>query len=44
MRSEEPTRPGTDLAAINEGRIAVTPLHLDLTHGGTARHLERVLS
>jgi 5'-nucleotidase len=44
MRSEEPTRKGTDLAAVNDGRIAVTPLHLDLTHGGTARHLERALS
>jgi 5'-nucleotidase len=44
MRTEEPTQPGTDLAAVNEGRIAVTPLHLDLTHGRTARHLERVLS
>jgi 5'-nucleotidase len=44
MRSEEPTRKGTDLAAINEGFIAVTPLHLDLTHAGTAKHLERALS
>ena len=44
MRTEEPTQPGTDLAAVNEGRIAVTPLHLDLTPGRTARHLERVLS
>jgi 5'-nucleotidase len=44
MRSEVPTQPGTDLAAINDGRIAVTPLHLDLTHGGTATHLERALS
>jgi 5'-nucleotidase len=24
--------PGTDLAAVQAGRIAVTPLHLDLTH------------
>jgi len=44
MRTEEPTQPGTDLAAVNDGRIAVTPLHLDLTHGRTARHLERALS
>jgi len=44
MRSEEPTRKGTDLAAVHDGRIAVTPLHLDLTHGATARHLERALS
>jgi 5'-nucleotidase len=44
LRSEEPTRKGTDLAAVHDGRIAVTPLHLDLTHDGTARHLERALS
>ncbi|MBI3516144.1 MAG: 5'/3'-nucleotidase SurE [Proteobacteria bacterium] len=44
MRTEEPTKAGTDLAAVNDGRIAVTPLHLDLTHGRTARHLERALS
>ena len=44
MRTEEPTQAGTDLAAVNDGRIAVTPLHLDLTHGRTAKHLERALS
>jgi len=27
--------PGTDLAAVERGAIAVTPLHLDLTHGET---------
>lgn len=27
--------PGTDLAAVHAGRIAVTPLHLDLTHHDT---------
>ncbi len=43
MRSEEPTQPGTDLAAINDGRIAVTPLHLDLTHSRTAKHLAKLL-
>jgi 5'-nucleotidase len=25
--------PGTDLAAINAGRISVTPVHINLTHG-----------
>ena len=32
---EEPSfedEPGTDLAAVHAGRIAVSPLHLDLTH------------
>ncbi|MGH6912549.1 MAG: 5'/3'-nucleotidase SurE [Geminicoccales bacterium] len=32
LREEEPTRPETDLAAVNAGAISVTPLHLDLTH------------
>src|SRR5204862_7729862 len=27
--------PGTDLATVERGEIAVTPLHLDLTHGET---------
>lgn len=30
---------GTDLLAIREGRISVTPLHIDLTHGDTVRRL-----
>lgn len=29
----------TDLKALREGRISVTPLHLDLTHGDTYRKL-----
>ena len=35
MRQTEPTRIGTDLHATKAGYIAVTPLHLDLTHGPT---------
>jgi 5'-nucleotidase len=34
---------GTDLRAIREGRIAVTPLHLDLTHKATIHELKKVL-
>ena len=34
---------GTDLWAIHQGRISVTPLHLDLTHGETAGHLKCAL-
>ncbi len=34
---------GTDLKAIYEGRISVTPLHLDLTHKQTHKSLEKVL-
>jgi broad specificity polyphosphatase/5'/3'-nucleotidase SurE len=32
---------GTDLTAIDAGRISVTPLSLDLTHETTCRALER---
>lgn len=35
--------PGTDLRAIREGRISVTPLHLDLTHRPTVHELKKVL-
>lgn len=34
---------GTDLRAIYEGRIAVTPLHIDLTHVQTIASLKGVL-
>ncbi len=41
--------PGTDLSAVHAGRIAVTPMHLDLTHHDgignlSAAGLERLLS
>ena len=39
MRRSEPDRVGTDLHATNAGFIAVTPLHLDLTHGPTLAEL-----
>jgi 5'-nucleotidase len=31
---------GTDMAAIHEGHVAVTPLHLDLTHHRTLAQME----
>ena len=34
---------GTDLRAIYEGRISVTPLHIDLTHNETVHALKGVL-
>lgn len=34
--------PGTDLAAIADGHVAVTPLHLDLTHGASLAGLRRL--
>ena len=35
---------GTDLRAMYEGRIAVTPLHLDMTHHATRERLADALS
>jgi 5'-nucleotidase len=34
---------GTDLFAVRHGRISVTPLHIDLTHGPTLHDLKSVL-
>ena len=34
---------GTDLRALYEGRISVTPLHIDLTHMPTVHELKGVL-
>lgn len=34
---------GTDLKAIYEGKISVTPLHIDLTHNETVHKLKSVL-
>ncbi|MDP3175906.1 MAG: 5'/3'-nucleotidase SurE [Phenylobacterium sp.] len=34
---------GTDLRAFYEGRISVTPLHIDLTHAATVEALKKVL-
>jgi 5'-nucleotidase len=42
-REEDVARPGTDLAAIARGAIAVTPLSLDLTHQGTMKSLREAL-
>jgi len=38
-----PGRPGTDLRAVNEGYVSVTPLHLDLTHSVTLKRLQASL-
>jgi len=34
---------GTDLKAIYEGRISVSPLHIDLTHAETVHNMKQVL-
>jgi len=38
--SDEALDKGTDLATVDEGAIAVTPLHLDLTHQGMMRKMK----
>jgi 5'-nucleotidase len=34
---------GTDLRAVYEGRVSVTPLHIDLTHAHTLHHMRGLL-
>jgi 5'-nucleotidase len=41
--SDESAGRNTDLEATRHGAIAVTPLHVDLTHGGALRRLAGVL-
>lgn len=40
-RAAERPDPDSDLAAIADGLISVTPLHLDMTHDPTRAHLQR---
>lgn len=42
--SDASTGHDTDLAAIMEGGVAITPLHLDLTHKATLKALQREFS
>ncbi len=42
--SDEALDRGTDLAAVAEGAIAVTPLHLDLTHRGMMRKMKKAFA
>ncbi len=44
LRREEASRRGSDLAAIQSDAIAVTPLHLDLTHRSALRSLRQALA
>ncbi len=41
LRDEDPSIRGTDLFAVNEGRIAVTALRTDPTHDAETRRLRR---
>ncbi len=40
--SDASSEPGTDLAAIAEGAVGVTPLHMDLTHKATLKKLAEI--
>ncbi|HWK43088.1 MAG TPA: 5'/3'-nucleotidase SurE [Stellaceae bacterium] len=42
MRDIDATRPGTDIAVVNAGKISVTPVFLDLTHVAALESLRRV--
>ena len=42
MRDEAPTREGTDLCALVEGKVSITPVFLDLTHTGALAALMKV--
>ena len=42
--SDETSQVGSDLAALAEDAISVTPLHLDLTHGDTLDRLSEVFA
>ena len=42
-RNEEQPGEGTDLEVVNQGFIAVTPIHLDMTHPGSMAALRTVV-
>jgi 5'-nucleotidase len=44
LRDNTPTEVETDLEAVNSGAIAITPLHLDLTHGSTLKAFKQVFA
>lgn len=43
-RDEDPSFKGSDLKAVNEGRISVTPLCLDLTHRRSMARLREIFT
>jgi 5'-nucleotidase len=42
MRDEDATRPGTDIAAINASKVAITPILLDFTNVPALEQLRRI--
>jgi 5'-nucleotidase len=43
MRKEDAEQKDTDIVAVRDGWISVTPLHLDLTHRAMLGRLRKVL-
>lgn len=42
LREESPDEPGTDLNAVTQGKVALTPIYLDLTNGPALAELRKV--
>jgi len=44
LRDESPDTPGTDLHAVTQGKVSLSPIYLDLTNGPALAELEKVFS
>jgi 5'-nucleotidase len=44
LRDESPDTPGTDLHAVTEGKVSLSPIYLDLTNGPALAELKKVFS
>ncbi len=42
LRDEAPDAPGTDLNAVTEGKVSLSPIYLDLTNGPALAELKKV--
>jgi 5'-nucleotidase len=42
LRDEAPDMPGTDLNAVSEGKVSLSPIYLDLTNGPALAELKKV--
>lgn len=43
LREDQAHREGTDLAAVNDGYVSVTPIHMDMTHHASFATLRKLL-
>jgi 5'-nucleotidase len=44
LRDESPDTPGTDLHAVTQGKVSLSPIYLDLTNGPALAELKKVFS